>query len=324
MMKILFVVCSFFVCLVLFAQQGRTDLGKESKVDSVIATVNGEPITLLDVILESGQDEARLAAMFTGERLYAETAKVRKAIVDDLVIRKLIYEKYKAKPFEIQKQHIEDMVDSLALSMGDGTRESLERKAKSYGSNMDEIRQKARERIAVDVLLMQNCDRRVFITPREVYEAYQKHPEKWTRPPTVDLQLILIRRGTENPKETAANIASMLQNADERIFSRIAVENSEGPNAAKGGHVGKIEMNKLRPEFLAVLKNAEKNEIKGPVETPEGFYFIRVNGISKEQKLPFDKVSKEIHNSLRRAALEKNRNEYKAQLLSEAVVRYFF
>ena len=83
-------------------------------------------------------------------------------------------------------------------------------------------------------------------------------------------------------------------------------------------------MNKLRPEFLAVLKNAEKNEIKGPVETPEGFYFIRVNGISKEQKLPFDKVSKEIHNSLRRAALEKNRNEYKAQLLSEAVVRYFF
>ena len=322
-MKLLMLVCSVLVCGILVAQN-KTDLGRESKVDSVIATVNGEPITLLDVILESGQDEARLAAMFTGERLYAETAKIRKAMVDNLVIRKLIYEKYKAKPFEIQKQHIEDMVDTLALSMGDGTRAGLERKARSYGSNMDEIREKARERIAVDVLLMQNCDRRVFITPREVYEAYQKHPEKWTKPATIDLQLILIRRGTGNPEVTAANIASMLRNADERIFSRIAVENSEGPNASKGGHVGKIEMNKLRPEFLAVLKTAAENEIKGPVETPEGFYFIRVNGISKEEKLPFDKVSKEIHDSLRRTALEKNRNEYKTQLLSEAVVRYFF
>ncbi len=322
-MKIFLLAGSLLLCSLLFAQ-GKTDLGRESKVDSVIATVNGEPITLLDVILESGQDEARLAAMFTGERLYAETAKVRKAIVDNLVVRKLIYEKYKAKPFEIQKQHIEDMVDSLALGMGDGTRESLERKAKSYGSDMEEIRAKAKERIAVDVLLMQNCDRRVFITPREVYEAYCKHPEKWTKPATVDLQLILIRRGSGNPGETAANIAEMLRNADERMFRRIAVENSEGPNASKGGHVGKIEMNKLRPEFLAVLKNAEKNEIKGPVETPEGFYFIRVNGISREEKLPFEKVSREIHDSLRRAALEKNRNEYKAELLSEAVVRYFF
>ncbi len=322
-MKLLMLVCSVLVCGILVAQN-KTDLGRESKVDSVIATVNGEPITLLDVILESGQDEARLAAMFTGERLYAETAKIRKAMVDNLVIRKLIYEKYKAKPFEIQKQHIEDMVDTLALSMGDGTRAGLERKARSYGSNMDEIREKARERIAVDVLLMQNCDRRVFITPREVYEAYQKHPEKWTKPATIDLQLILIRRGTGNPEVPAANIASMLRNADERIFSRIAVENSEGPNASKGGHVGKIEMNKLRPEFLTVLKTAAENEIKGPVETPEGFYFIRVNGISKEEKLPFDKVSKEIHDSLRRAALEKKRNEYKTQLLSEAVVRYFF
>lgn len=322
-MKSLLLIAMFAVCAVLAAQD-KTDLGKESKVDSVIATVNGEPITLLDVILESGQDEARLAAMFTGERLFAETAKVRKAIVDNLVIRKLIYEKYKAKPFDIQKQHIEDMVDSLALSMGDGTREGLERKAKSYGSNMDEIREKAKERIAVDILLMQNCDRRVFITPREVFESYKKNPDRWTKPPTVELQLILIRRGNNNLAKTVDNIKSMLQNADERIFSRIAVENSEGPNAAKGGNVGRIEMNKLRPEFYAVLKEASKNDIKGPVETPEGFYFIRVNNISKAEKLPFEKVSKDIHDTLRLQALEKNRNEYKAQLLSEAVVRYFF
>ena len=65
-------------CVVLASGAEPVALGRETRSDSVLASVNGEPITLLDVILESGRDEARLAAMFSGERLYAETAKVRR------------------------------------------------------------------------------------------------------------------------------------------------------------------------------------------------------------------------------------------------------
>ena len=162
--------------------QESMSLGRENRIDSVLASVNGEPVTLLDVMLESGHDEGRLAAMFTGERLYSETEKLRRKIVDEIVVRKLIFNEYKANPFEIKKQHIEDVVDSIAQTMGDGTRAGLERKLKSYGATMREIRDKALEKIAVDVLMMDHCDRRVFITPRQVYEHYRSNARLWTRP----------------------------------------------------------------------------------------------------------------------------------------------
>jgi len=319
-----FLFCALLLPCLLWSAERKSDLGKESKVDSVLASVNGEPITLLDVILESGRDEARLAAMFTGERLFSETAKVRRLIVEDIVVRKLIYAKYKEKPFDIQKQHIEDMVDYLASGMGDGTRQSLLRKIRSMGSSVGELREKAKEKIAVDVMLMENCDRRVSVTPRDIFNEYKRTPEKWRVPATLELQLLLIRSGKNNLQETVDNIRKMLKDANEATFTLLTKENSEGPAAAKGGFVGKIEQDKLRPEFAEALKNLKKGMIAGPVRTPEGVYFIRVHDFTAARSLPFEQVAPTIADSLRTEALERVRNEYKAQLLKEAVVRYFF
>ena len=36
--------------------QESMSLGRENRIDSVLASVNGEPVTLLDVMLESGHD----------------------------------------------------------------------------------------------------------------------------------------------------------------------------------------------------------------------------------------------------------------------------
>ncbi len=315
----------FLTGALLAGAQESMNLGRESRIDSVLASVNGDPVTLLDVMLESGHDEARLAAMFSGERLYAETAKVRRKIVDEIVVRKLVYNEYKANPFEIKKQHIEDVVDSIALTMGDGTRAGLERKLKSYGSTMWEIREKAREKIAVDVLLMEHCDRRIFITPRQVYEYYRNNPELWTRPAVISLQLLLVRKNTgRDVPAIVKNLSEMLKGADEHTFSRIAKENTEGPNASQGGLIGSIERGKLRPEFQEPLKDAKKGEVVGPVETPEGFYFIRAAEVQPAVKQPFKEVSEQIRKDLLRREIEKSRAQYREQLLKEAIVRYYF
>lgn len=305
--------------------QESMSLGRENRIDSVLASVNGEPVTLLDVMLESGHDEGRLAAMFTGERLYSETEKLRRKIVDEIVVRKLIFNEYKTNPFEIKKQHIEDVVDSIAQTMGDGTRAGLERKLKSYGATMREIRDKALEKIAVDVLMMDHCDRRVFITPRQVYEHYRSNARLWTRPAVISLQLLLVRKDTG--KDTAAivkDLSAMLKNADGSTFSRITKENTEGPNASQGGSIGSIERDKLRPEFREVLKTAKRGDIFGPVETPEGFYFIRVAELHPAVKQPFKEVSEQIRQKLRRQETETIRARYREQLLKEAIVRYYF
>lgn len=325
MLKYFFLLLFSLFAFSLNAQERTVELGRESRIDSVLASVNGEPVTLLDVMLESGRDENRLASMFTGERLYEETAKVRRGVVEEIVIRKLIYSEYREHPFDIKKQHVEDVVDSIARSMGDGTRAGLERRLKSFGATIREVREKAREKIAVDVLLMEHCDRRVFITPRQVYEYYEANKEKWTSPEQISLQLLLVRK--DAGKDTTAivrDLAKMLEGADESVFSRIARENTEGPNASTGGKIGTIDRGSLRSEFQSVLKDAETGTVAGPVETPEGFYFLRVAARIPAVKKPFREVAESIRQELFRAEVEKLRTEYRKKLLRQAVVRYYF
>ncbi len=320
-----FILLLLLACLTLSAAERKADLGRETKVDSILASVNGEPVTLLDVLLESGNDEARLAAMFTGERLYSNTENLRRKILEEIIVRKLVYAQYKGNPFEIRKQDIEDMVDALALTMGDGTRESMEKRAKALGTSMNELQDKAKEKIAVDVLLNENCDRRVYITPKEVYESYKANPDAWRKPAKIDLQLLEVRRGGAlDPVKVTENLKKMLANADADMFARIVRENSDGPNAARGGKMGWIDVDKLRPEFASALKNAKPGDIAGPVETPEGFYFLRLAERAPAQMLPFEKVAPEINKTLRNRAILDRRRIYTDQLKKEAVIRYYF
>lgn len=313
---------------VLVREADKKDLAKETKVDSILASVNGEPITLLDILIESAREESRLAAIFTGERLYSETAKLRRKIVDDIIDRKLVYATYKEKPFDIDKQYIENVVDSIALSMGDGTRKSLEKRSKAMGTTMEEIGEKAKERLAVDVLMAEYCDRHVYVTPKDVYDYYESHILEWVTPESLELHLLLVRRDGGrsglDAKEACAMMSKSLADADEAKFKSLARSYSDGPNAIDGGVMGSIERSKLRPEFEAALKDAKTGSIVGPVETPEGFYFIRVAGSKAAVTQAFEKNEREIRRKLEDSAKEVKRANYISGLKEKAIVRYYF
>jgi parvulin-like peptidyl-prolyl isomerase len=193
---------------------------------------------------------------------------------------------------------------------------------------MDEIREKAKERIAVDVLIHQCCDRQVYISPKDVYDYYESHILEWATPESLELQLLLVRREGGRSglpaKEACATIAKSLEGADEAKFKSLARSWSDGPNANEGGVMGAIDRKRLRPEFEAALKNAKTGFIAGPVETPEGFYFIRVGALAPSITQPFEKVGPDIKRKLDSSAKLVKREEYLRKLREKAVIRYYF
>ena len=312
-------------CAILVSAQEKNIPGAETQRDSILASVNGESITLLDVILESNAEEARLASMYTGEDLVRKIEEVRRKILDDLINRKLIYAAYKKQPFDVPKQHIEDMIDSLAKVMGDGTRKSLERRLVELGSNMDELRRKAKEKIVTDILIYRNCILHVEITPREIFQEYESNPDRWKVQERLELQLLQILKAKNadglDPVRVVQNLKGMVKDADEEMFGEIVKKNSNGPNAVKGGKMGWIDRDKLRPEFSEPLKNAKKGDIVGPIETPEGYYFIRICNIAGEERIAFEKAAPEIEKELREKAIKNKKNFYLRELKEGAVIR---
>ena len=318
-----------FLCLLLgtgplLAQ----DLGKETRVDSVLASVNGEPITLLDVMLESSREELRLASLYSGARLYSEISQLRKRITEDIIIRKLIYAKYQEKPFPIDNQYIERMLDHLAMSIGGGSRDTLVKKAEALGTTLEELKKKAKEKIAVDILLGESCDRPVYVTPKEVYEYYQKNRSEWITPASYSLELLLVGRSGgrsgPDPKVACAKLSSQLKKAGKELFVQMVKANSDAPNAESGGAVGAVDEDKLRPEFAKVVKTMRPGQIEGPLETPEGFYFIRLDSIRPQQEIPYEKAAEEITKRLEDQQRDQLRRAYGEKLKKQALIRYYF
>ena len=298
-------------------------------IDSVLVSVNGEPITLLDVILETGSREKELAGIYSGERLLTETRKLRMETVEQIVFRKLIYEKYKADPFDISRQDIENLLDEFVRSSGSESRAALEKSLLPAGITPERLREQARERIAVEVLLKLDCDHHVYVTPKEVYEDYKAHPEKWTVPEKISLQLLQINvtagSAGGDPEAAVKAIRKELdEDSSQKNFTRLVLENSDGATASSGGITEGAEFNKLRPEFIEALKGKKSGDVVGPIEAPEAYFFLRVVGTEPARLIPFSEANREVREALLKEKIAEKRKEYSEQVRQHAVIRYFF
>lgn len=296
-------------------------------LSSVLATVNGIPITLYDVVLESSNDEQKLAIVYKGKDLTREVEKLRRKKAKDLVERKLFYQEFKDKEYKIPEQYIEDMLDGLAANMAGGDRKKLEKRALAEGITVKDLRAKAHEKIAVDILVQEFCYRTVNVTPKEVNDYYQGHIAEFSKAPQIELQVLLLKkdgRFKDEFDETLAKIKNDVEKADKTIFTTLVKLYSEGPDVAKGGNIGWLEESKLRPEFAEALKNLENGGIASSVQTQEGVYFIRISDRMPAKALQFEAVKDEINDRLTKQRREENYTEYCNKLKDKAVIRYFF
>ena len=299
----------------------------KTQIDSVLVSVNGEPITLLDVILETAGMERRLAGHLTGERLMRETHRIRQEAVEMIILHKLLYLEYLKRPFPIPNQEVESMIDKFAVEMGDGTRETLEKQLKVYGFSIAKLKMRTRQRIATETLLSYLCDRRVYISPKEVYDEYKAHQKKWSTPARIELQLLqILHNGNKNPdpQKAVSEVSGKIKNCSPQDFSNLIREYSEGALASNNGMTGLMDMDKLRPEFASAIKNKKNGDITGPVKTPEAWYFIRIHSMRPASKIPFAKISDSIHKELQEKAWTKNRKEFADSLRQDAIIRYYF
>ena len=300
----------------------------DTRKDSVLVSVNGEPITLLDVILENGSQEKELAGVYSGERLVDKTFDLRNETVDRIICRKLVYQKYKADPFDIPRQEIENLLDAYVRESGADSRATFEKNLLQYGITPERIREMALERIAVEILLMRDCDHQVFITPKEVYEDYKAHPEKWTVPEKISLQLLQINvtagsAGGDPQTAVKAVRQELDKDSSRKNFTRLVLEKSDGASASTGGIMEDVEFGDLRPEFVEALKDRKAGDVVGPIEAPEAFFFLRVIGTEPAKLIPFSKASREVYDALYKKRVEEKRREYYNQLKRKAVINTF-
>lgn len=300
------------------------NLRPDEKVDSILASINGIPISLMDVIYESRREESKLCLVYNGSDLYQEVHKMRKKILNEIINRYLVLAEYDKKKFEIPDQYIESLIDDLAISYGCSTRHELEAKAKKVGSSLAELRKKAKDKIAIQVMINNYYYASVNLTPKELFEYYEQHKNEFSTPDRVKIELIMLKKNHEKYTETLQQITDELKSSNKKVFISLAKLYSDGPNAATGGDLGWIDEPRLRPEFAQALKGLKAGDITSAINTDEGTYFLRLDQHEPGVTASYKKLSAELRDKVENKLKETAYSEYIEKLRKDAIIRYYY
>ena len=293
-----------------------------AEMDSIVASVNGDPISLSDILPESRTEEMGLYAAYSGEELFKAVQAVRRKILEEQINRKLIVADYEKDPFDIPAQYLESAMDMMAVGSGIRTRSEFARHLRAAGLDITRLRLQVRERLIVQAMLARRRQVAIHVTPQEVFQYFEKNKETFSRPEQWELGMILIGREAPGREDTLKRLETELRETPDH-FAELAEKHSSGPNAANGGSLGLLEKKRLRPEFAAALKEAVPGQVVGPVTTGEGDYFLRLIRIVPAQEADFLKLEPEIREKLEEAERQKAVQSYCDRLRAEAVIRIY-
>lgn len=312
-----------FAGIGIFAES-PADPAKKVRFDAVLSTVNGEPITLLDLLLECGGDEQALAQITESGILPSQIESVRRQALDQIIDRKLIWLDYQKHNYPIPNQLIEDAISNMAKTIADGSREGLHHKIKSLGITMEEVRRRATQQIVTDMMIREFCFRKINTTPRQLDSYYQTHLDAFTEPQQWDLALILLqqRNRTPVPAELIRKLDIELAERPEQ-FDALADRYSEAPGARDNhGYMGTFSLDKLRPEFAdKLLAMPDTQSVSDSIVLTDGICYLKIIQRHPQKVIPFldirEKIRDQIESPQRKAAILK----YISKLRFNAVIR---
>ncbi|MBE6384499.1 MAG: hypothetical protein E7048_02405 [Lentisphaerae bacterium] len=295
-----------------------TAAANESEVDSVLAAVNGEPVTLGEILPAVRHREFQLKSAYSGKVLEEEILKARHRAVEEIIDSKLIAADFDAKKLVLSAQDIENELDRWGKHIGCPTRKDLEEKIRQSGTTIEKLRERVVQRMKVQIMR-----RRAFAvagspTPADLYERFKKEEKFLTFPGSAELALIKIPL---NDTKNADDISASLKK-NPLLWNQYAKQFAVTPGT--DGNIGSVDLDKLRPEFAKAMKTIAPGQIYSNIKTADGIYFIKVLKYTPPRKAVFKEHSETIRKKMEEEIYKKSSAAYAARLRSKAVIEYFF
>ena len=182
--------------------------------------------------------------------------------------------------------------------------------------NLDEMLEVRRKiEAAIESTLAQEFQRKVSehisISEKDLRDYYDEHIRAFQTPEQIKIREIVV-----TSKEEALGIEKLIEEGIE--FEQIARERSIGVTAQSGGELGWFGRGRLDPAIEQAGFALEKGEVSGVIETPSGFYVIKLEDRRSARQRSF----LEVRNRVRQALQEQRREETMEQRRRELEQRY--
>ena len=292
---------------------------EKQELDSVLAAVNGDPVTLGEILPGLREAEFQLGSAYSGKELEKRVLELRRKAVDELIDRKLIIADFNEKKLNIPAQEVENEIDRWGKHIGCNSRKDLTARLRESGTTVEAVRKKIRERMIVQVMR-----RREYLlagppSPADLYKRFKEEEQKLSFPGSVELGILKVPK--DEPEKADAVAAALKK--DPASWGALAGVYAIDPAAANGS-VGEVELPMLRPEFAKAMTDMEPDRVYPNVLTADGVYFLKILALKPKKTAVFKEHAEAIRKTMEAEIYRKSSEDYSARLRDRAVIEYFF
>lgn len=281
-------------------------------VDSVIATVNNEIITL--------SDYQRFVASLgnTENKEVVEEVLLKRLIEEKVILHEALRRGIESSVTEVDKA-IEEIKKQNALSQDD-----FEKMLAEEGKNINSYRKLIKDRIILSKLVREGVDSKVVVTDKEIEDFYNANKKDYLIPEKVEVKAIFLGLNKDatiteitDLKRKVLRIVARLKEGDS--FESLVNRYSDEPLKSRG-MLGEFERGALIPPLDNKAFSMRKGEISEPIWVSEGVYILKLKDKRGESYKTIKDVKKEIYEKLYVKKGEKLFNEWMKTLWEKASI----
>lgn len=315
---------SLFVTLMLASAIFVTSLyakTAEESLDQTVAVVNDDIITKSE--LNSAINASK--SQITQEHIAMPAEKVlQKQVLEQLINTKIQLQAARQSGVNITDAELEKAIETIA-ERNHVTVNGLYDRLNQDGLSVSDYRNEMRDQLTMQKLQQQEVASKLTVTPQEVTaflrtRSWQNNSAKEYR-----IEDILIATSdTPSPQEIASAkqraemILDKIHNGEN--FDKEAQAESAGKNALQGGDLGWRKLAEIPSAFAAQVVAMQKNDVAGPIQTPNGFHLIRLTDVRSTGSNGAAPNRKMVENLLLQQKFEQAVQNWVSKLRSEAFI----
>lgn len=302
--------------------------------DGILAKVNSEIITVYDVAKATQGEEQRLREYFASlpqaeqakaqKQFQEELTKLRIRGANEMINHMVVHAEFARRGFRLPPKVIEQRIDDIVARNG-GDWEKFREALQAQNQTLDDFRENVEKRLSVEVLLNQEVDSLVQVTPVDVERYYKENLEAYASEPEIRIQACILKKQERTAAEFEARVKEARAMAlSEGDFGRVIAAYSDHFTRDKGGDMGWMRVKDLNSALSAAFDTYSKGALAGPIHLNDDVWFVLIKDVKPRVYRRFDEVHKEIEQHLKSSQRKERYAAYIQRLRDRCFIRTYF
>ncbi len=279
-------------------------------VDKIVATIDGEPVTLFELDQFREQQKTRPGAESDG------TGDPH-ALLDELILEKIMQKQVQSQGLTATEAQIDSYIKSIR-ERNNLSDEQLREALTQQGLTWEQYRAQVKADIERANLINREIRAKVNVSPEEIERYYKAHLDEYGKPASVHVRLISLLVPAEATAEQKAELKAKAEKiradaAGGKDFAELAKQYSQGPGAADGGDIGELARGQMQKDFEDAAFSLKPGQVSNVIETDSGYHILKVEEIAGEAHRDLKEVSDEIRERLYRENMEQRYDRWLKQ-----------